>query len=96
VSASYEDFGLTPVEAAAFGRPTAALRSGGFLDTIIEGETGVLFDVPSALCIVDAVRQLSFENWDASRIAEHANCFSEERFARRLREIVAEERAAIR
>ena len=42
VAASYEDFGLTPVEAAAFGRPTAALRWGGFLDTIVEGETGVL------------------------------------------------------
>ena len=32
VAASYEDFGLTPVEAAAFGKPTAALRFGGFLD----------------------------------------------------------------
>ena len=41
VAASYEDSGLTPVEAAAFGRPTAALRSGGFLDTVIDGETGV-------------------------------------------------------
>ena len=44
VAASYEDFGLTPLEAAAFGKPTAALRFGGFLDTVSEGETGVFFD----------------------------------------------------
>jgi glycosyltransferase involved in cell wall biosynthesis len=46
LAASYEDFGLTPVEAAAYGTPTAALRWGGFLDTIAEGRTGVLFDHP--------------------------------------------------
>ena len=28
VAASHEDFGLTPLEAAAFGVPTVALRSG--------------------------------------------------------------------
>ena len=44
VAASYEDFGLTPIEAAAFGRPTAALRWGGFLDTVVEGTTGLFFD----------------------------------------------------
>ena len=37
VAASYEDFGLTPLEAASFGKPTAALRWGGFLDTTVEG-----------------------------------------------------------
>ena len=37
VAASYEDFGLTPLEAAAFGRPAAALRWGGFLDTVVDG-----------------------------------------------------------
>ena len=37
VSASYEDFGLTPIEAAAFGTPAALLRWGGFLDSLDEG-----------------------------------------------------------
>ena len=37
VAASYEDFGLTPLEAAGFGRPSAVLRWGGFLDTVVEG-----------------------------------------------------------
>ena len=41
---SVEDFGLTPLEAATFGKPTVALRGGGYLDTIEEGATGVFFD----------------------------------------------------
>ena len=59
VAASYEDFGLTPVEAAAFGKPTAALRWGGFLDTTVEGETGVFFDQPDPALIAEAVEQLT-------------------------------------
>ena len=44
----FEDFGLTPLEVAAFGKPTAAPRLGGFLDTIVEGRTGVFYDRPDA------------------------------------------------
>ena len=47
VTASHEDFGLTPLEGLAFGKPTAAMPVGGFLDTIVEGETGVFFDGPT-------------------------------------------------
>ena len=38
-----EDFGIVPVEAQACGRPVVALGRGGALDTVIDGETGVLF-----------------------------------------------------
>ena len=41
-----EDFGLVPLEAAAAGTPTIALRAGGALETIVEGETGAFFDAP--------------------------------------------------
>ena len=56
IAASYEDFGLTPLEAASFGKPTAALRWGGFLDTIEEGRTGVYFDQPTTLAVTGACR----------------------------------------
>lgn len=96
VSASYEDFGLTPLEAAAFGKPTAALRFGGFLDTIVPTETGVLFDEPEPQAIAAAVAALRARHWDDARIRVHASHFAEEAFARRMREIVAEEVAATR
>ena len=44
VAASHEDFGLTPLEAASFGKPAAVLRWGGFLDTVVEGVSGIFFE----------------------------------------------------
>ena len=93
VAASYEDFGLTPVEAAAFGKPTAALRFGGYLDTVREEETGVLFDRPEPVSISEAIRAVLGRSWDAAAIRGHAGAFSEDRFARRMREVVEEELA---
>ena len=88
VAASYEDFGLTPLEAAGFGRPSAVLRWGGFLDTVVEGETGIFFDTPSPDAVADAVRTLRRDAWDADRIRAHAEAFSEARFVERIRAIV--------
>jgi glycosyltransferase involved in cell wall biosynthesis len=91
VAASYEDFGLTPVEAATFGKPTAALRWGGFLDTTVEGRTGVFFDQPEPRLIAEAVDRLSRTEWSAVLLEDHARQFSGERFVERMRRIVAEE-----
>jgi glycosyltransferase involved in cell wall biosynthesis len=92
VAASHEDFGLTPVEAAIFGKPTAALRWGGFLDTILEGTTGVFFDRPEPRTIADAIEALTASRWSAEVLEDHAETYSRARFARRLDEVVAEER----
>lgn len=84
VSASYEDFGLTPIEAAAYGKPSVVLRWGGFLDTIRENETGVYFDEPQPAAIAAAVQKCRAMTWDAALIRAHTDLFSEEHFARRL------------
>lgn len=91
VAASYEDYGLTPLEAASFGRPAAVLRWGGFRDTVLDGETGLFFDRPEPEEIRAAVRLLLAREWDAERLRRHASAYSQERFAARIREIVAEE-----
>ena len=89
VAASREDFGLTPVEAACFGKPTAALRFGGYLDTVREDETGVFFDEPAPEAIREAVAALAQLEISADAIRSHARAFSEERFAERMRTLVA-------
>ena len=93
VSAAYEDFGLTPVEAALHGKPSALLHWGGFLDTTIEGVTGLFFDEPTPRVIAAAVQRMVRETWSAPRIATTALRFSEAGFIDRLRDIVAEEAA---
>ena len=91
VAASHEDFGLTPLEAASFGRPVAALRWGGFLDTIDEGRTGIFFDTPTPEAIARAIGEVRAAHWSQSAIREHAATFSRARFVHRLQEIVEEE-----
>ena len=90
VAAAYEDFGLTPLESASFGRPAAVLRAGGYLDTVVEGTTGVAFDAPEPSAIVDAVKLLRATRWDEHEIRQHADHFSEARFCARLQAIVSE------
>ena len=53
-----EDFGIVPVEAQACGRPVVALARGGALETVTDGETGVLFAEPTADSLADALRRL--------------------------------------
>ena len=91
VAASHEDFGLTPLEAAGFGHPSAVLRWGGFVDTVLEGETGVFFEAPKPRAVADAVQGLRSHRWDASRIRAQADRFSEARFVERIRAIVGVE-----
>ena len=87
VAASHEDFGLTPLEAAGFGKPAVVLRWGGFLDTVAEGETGMFFESPNAQAVARAVRELREARWDADAIRAHADRFSEARFVERMRAI---------
>jgi glycosyltransferase involved in cell wall biosynthesis len=94
VAASYEDFGLTPIEAAAFGKPSAVLRFGGYLDTVIEGVTGEFFAEPTPAAISDALDRVEARRWDAAEIAHHVERFEENRFAQRLHDHVTGQQIA--
>lgn len=85
VAASFEDYGLTPIEAGVWGRPSVVLRWGGFVDTVIDGVTGVFFDRPDADDIARAVRQLESSQFDEDTIRGAMERFSEARFIDGLR-----------
>jgi glycosyltransferase involved in cell wall biosynthesis len=84
LAASFEDFGLTPVEAAAFGVPAITLRYGGYLDTVVEDTTGLFFDVAEPGPIARAVRAFSDRVFDARKIRQHARQFDEDHFRARV------------
>ena len=88
IAASYEDFGLTPIEAGVWGRPSVVLRWGGFLDTVDEGITGIYFDAPDAASIADALDRFDTSSFDPDKIRRHVEQFTEERFAEALYEAV--------
>lgn len=91
VAVSYEDLGLTPVEAALFGTPTLAIRYGGYLDTIVEGVNGLFMDDPSPRSIRAAVEAFDGSALDEAEIRRSTERFSRPTFEARLRELVAEE-----
>lgn len=90
LTAAYEDFGLVPVEAAAYGKPTVALRYGGHLDTVKHGETGWFFDEQTPESVQRAVAESAEVSFDPTILASHALAFSPDRFIQRLRSVVSE------
>ena len=53
-----EDFGLTPVEAMASGKPVIAPNEGGYRESVVDGVTGRLIDDINVMKIVGAVREV--------------------------------------
>ncbi|MBI4100750.1 glycosyltransferase [Candidatus Microgenomates bacterium] len=89
--AEEEDFGIAPVEAMSFGKPVIALRSGGVVESVMEGKTGTFFDKPEVESLIEAIKrfnQLSFEPEDC--IAQ-AQKFSKERFKKEIKEFIEDE-----
>lgn len=89
VAPSYEDFGLTPLEAGAYGKPTLALHAGGYLDTIQSGVNGSFFEASTATAIRGAIVGNRSVDWDADAIRAHVARFGEQRFHDEIRARVA-------
>ena len=85
-----EDFGIVPVEAQACGRPVVALGRGGALDTVIDGETGVLVADTTVESLSDGMTRAAAMQWDSDRIRRHAEQFSRRRFVRDIERVVEE------
>jgi glycosyltransferase involved in cell wall biosynthesis len=88
IAVSYEDFGLTPLEAASFGKPSIVLRWGGYVETMVENVTAVFVDVPETEHLRGAFAQVDAHPWDAGRIVEHATRYHEDVFIEAIRELV--------
>lgn len=82
---SEEDFGITPLEAMASGRPVIAYGRGGVLDTVIPGRTGVLFSEQSSDCLAEALESFDANDFDSRHIRRHAEAFDSTRFRARFR-----------
>jgi glycosyltransferase involved in cell wall biosynthesis len=80
-----EDFGLTPLEANAAGRPVVAFGAGGVLDTVRDGETGVLFRDETSYALGRALMAVAARPWDPALLRAHAESFAEPVFVARLR-----------
>ncbi len=83
-----EDFGITPVEAQSLGAPVIAYRSGGMLESVVEGKTGIFFDKLTVNSLKNAILRAVKMHFDSSSISKHAQKFSKEKFKNHIKEFI--------
>ncbi len=85
-----EDFGITPLEAMAAGRPVIAYGAGGALETVRDGVTGRFFHEQTAAALAAAVAAARADHYDQLTIRRHAERYSRAIFIERMRALIAE------
>jgi len=86
-----EDFGITPVESMLAGTPVIAFRGGGYLESVVEGKTGVFFDEPTVESLSKAIKNFNVSihrSITAENCIRQAQKFSKERFKKEMLEFV--------
>jgi len=83
-----EDFGITPVEAMLCGTEVVAYRGGGYLETVVDGKTGVFFDRLTVESLGRAIKRLEKMKIKKRDCIKQAKKFSKERFKRKIKEFV--------
>lgn len=80
-----EEFGIAAVEAQASGRPVVAAASGGALETVIDGETGVLVPPDDVDAFAEVLGDEGLGRFDPAAAVANAQRFSVEAFGTKMR-----------
>jgi glycosyltransferase involved in cell wall biosynthesis len=83
-----EDFGMTPVEAMAYGTPVIAFNGGGFKETVVDGVTGLLIDGTDVKTLEGAMKVFARKNWDRKELIKQANKFSRDVFEKKMKIVI--------
>ncbi len=75
-----EGFGIAYMEAASYGKPVVAGRVGGALDSVADGESGLLVEPTDELAVAQAITRLLLDPELAARMGQ-AGARRAERFA---------------
>jgi len=90
-----EDFGIVPVEAQAAGLPVIAYAVGGAGESVIDGQTGVLFPEQSAASLAQAISRFEELQLADSALRENARRFGRERFTSQMAQLIDRSRSAL-
>ena len=84
-----EDFGLTPLEANASGKPVIAYNGGGILDTL-KPETAILFDSQEVPSLTAAVQQMEnrINDFNPKILRANAERFTPQAFREKIKKTI--------
>lgn len=88
VASEEEDFGITAVEAQAAGTPVIAIKSGGYLESVVEGKTGTFFDSASIEDLVKVLKVFDPKKYSEKDCQKNAEKFSQENFHRQMLSLI--------
>ncbi len=83
-----EDFGITPVESLACGRPVIAYRKGGATEILQEGLNGEFIETQTWEEVADHLIRFNSASYDPHRIKASAERFGRERFKTELTQLI--------
>ncbi len=91
-----EDFGITPLEVQACGRPVIAYGAGGALASVIDGVTGTFFKEQTVESLAAALAAFDPGRYNAQTIRNHALDFDKPLFQRRILQFIEAKMGATR
>jgi glycosyltransferase involved in cell wall biosynthesis len=83
-----EDFGIVPVEAQAAGVPVIAYAVGGASESVLDGQTGVLFGEQRPESLAAAIERFETLELDAAELRRNAGRFGRERFRAEMAKVI--------
>ena len=88
-TATDEDFGITPVESMACGTPVIAFAGGGYLETVVDGKTGIFFKESTVKSLYSAIKKFESMKFKREDCLAQAQKFSQENFIKNIKKIVS-------
>ncbi len=85
-----EDFGITPVEAMASGRPVIAYNRGGARETVKPGISGVFFTEQTPQCLINAIRKFNPNVFNPNKIRQYSLQFDKKIFQQKIKKFIEE------
>ncbi len=83
-----EDFGMTPVEAMAAGRPVIAFKGGGYLETVVDGKTGKFIKDLNLKTLSKVLKEFDDKKYKPENCRAQAQKFSKTRFVKEITDFV--------
>ena len=90
VMTAEEDFGITPVESMASGRPVVAFGRGGVKDSVIPERTGIFFDRQEPDSLIEAIERTEhfLRHFDPREAVDQANLFAPDHFDEKMKRLL--------